>query len=162
MTSLTTLRCHEDAIRAIVRADIYGGVTLRQMGGEPRDLQSIVASDAVPRTRIAQSNRARARQVTQRVPFDSIGLAAPIRRAPALAQGQIGAEHLSSFTSLISLDSRALLQRAAPVPSWSAEGQTDHWRPQWSLSAVWQSWTAMVHQHLPYSGEPLQILISDR
>src|ERR1019366_2082658 len=62
MTGLTTLCRHQETIRAVVCAHIYGGVTFRQMVAEPRDLQSIISGDAVGRARIAQPDWARARQ----------------------------------------------------------------------------------------------------
>ena len=48
-------------------------IEMANMGGS---CGGIVASDLVLRTGIAQSNRARARQVTQRVPFDLTRLSA--------------------------------------------------------------------------------------
>ena len=98
MPGLTTLRCHEDAIHTIVRADIYGGVTLSQMGAEPRDLQGIVANDVVLRTDIAQPNWARARQVTQRVPFDLIGLAPPAVERPLQSKDKLQSKSIQSFS----------------------------------------------------------------
>src|ERR1017187_1982670 len=99
MPGLTTLRRHEDAIHAIVRPDIYGGVALRQMADKPRDLQSIVANDVILRVDIAQPNRACAGKKTQRVPVDSIGLAAPAVERPLHAHDTLELESIQ-FLSL--------------------------------------------------------------
>lgn len=77
MAGVTALGGHEEAIHAIVCTDVDRGVTLRQIRCEPSDLQGVVASDAIPQILTAQPDRPRARQVTQGMPFNWIGLAAP-------------------------------------------------------------------------------------